>query len=133
MFHGHVRAQKLIELPPVIVVGMDPEDSKFGPPVHGLLVNAEPIGHLFPVQHSPLTKPIISRTQAIGVREIGYVLGRKAVVRPAWTCRCFRVKPSLIEDAGDFGIDMVVEQSINELPISAGVLICCADDFGSSL
>jgi hypothetical protein len=77
-------------------------------------VNAQTIGHLLPVQHSPLTKPIIARTQAIGVHEIGYVLGRKAVSRSAWSRGCSRAKPSLIEHGSDFGIDMVVEQSINQ-------------------
>ena len=77
-------------------------------------MNAQTIGHLLLVQHSPLTKPIIARTQAIGVHEIGYVLGRKAVSRSAWSRGCSRAKPSLIEDGGDFGIDMVVEQFIDQ-------------------
>ena len=60
MFQGYVRAQKLIELPSVVVVGVCSEESKFRPSIHGLLVNAQTIGHLFPIQHSLLAKPIIA-------------------------------------------------------------------------
>src|SRR5580658_7407407 len=114
VFQGYVRARKLIELPSVVVVGMRSEESNFRPPVQSLLVNAQTIGHLLLVQHSPLTKSIIARTQAICVHEIGYVLRRKAVSRSAWSRGCSRAKPSLIKDGGDFGIDMFVEQSINQ-------------------
>ena len=98
----------------MVVVGVRSDDSKLRPPVHGLLVNTQMIGHLLLVQHSSLTKPIIARTQAIGVHEIGYVLGRKAIRSSAWSRGCSRAKPSLIEGGGDFGIDMIVEQSINQ-------------------
>ena len=106
--------RKLVEFPSVVVVEVRSEDSEFRPPVHGLLVDAQTIGHFFPVQHSPLTKPIIARTQAIGVHEIGYVLRRKAVSRSAWSGGCAGTKPALIEHGGDFGVDVLVEQLVNQ-------------------
>ena len=40
-----------------------------------------PICHLLLVQHSSLAKPIIARAEAVGVHEIRYALGRKAISR----------------------------------------------------
>src|SRR5437764_6906738 len=77
-------------------------------------MDTEAVRHLLLVQHSALAKPIIARRQAIGMHEIGYVLGRKALSRSAWSRGCSRAKLSLIEDGGDLGIDMVVEQCIHQ-------------------
>ena len=99
----------------MVVIEMRSDESIFRPPIDRLLVNAETICHLLLVQHSALAKPIIARAQAVGVHEIGYVLGRKAVSRSAWSRGCARTKPSLVEYGGDFGVNVVVEQLINQL------------------
>ena len=81
MFDRHVRPRKLVELPSVVVVEVRSEKPIFRPPVDRLLVDTEAICHLLLVQHSALTKPIIARTEAIGMHQIRHVLGRKAIRR----------------------------------------------------
>jgi hypothetical protein len=87
----------------------------FRPPIDRLFMDTEAICHLSLVQHSALAKPIIARAEAVGVREIGYVLGRKAVSRSARSRGCARTKPSLVEYGGDLGVNVVIEQLIDQL------------------
>ena len=58
------------------------DDPTFRPPIDRLLMNTEAISHFFLVQHSALTKPIIARTKAVGVHEIGYGLTENRSARP---------------------------------------------------
>ena len=109
MFRRRIRPRGLVELPSVIIIEMRFDEPMFRPPIDRLLMNTEATCHFFLVQHSALTKPVIARTKAIGVHEIGYVLGRKAVIRSARSRGCARTKPSLVEYGGDLGVNVVVE------------------------
>ena len=114
MFCRDVRPRKLVELPSVVVVEVCFDDSMFRPPVDGLLVDAEAIRHLLLVQHSPLAKPIIARTEAIGMHEIRYVLGRKAISPSPRSRGCAWAEPSLVEHICDFRVDVRVEQLVDQ-------------------
>jgi hypothetical protein len=49
------------------------------------------------------------------MHEIGYVLGRKAVLRSTRSRGCARTKPSLVEYGGDLGVNVVVEQLVDQM------------------
>ena len=79
MFRWRVRPRRLVEPPSVVIIEMRSDEPMFRPPIDRLLMDTEATCHFPPVQHSALAKPIIARAKAVGVHEIGYVLGRKAV------------------------------------------------------
>ena len=115
MFRRRVRPWRLVELPSVVIIEMCFDEPMFRPPIDRLLMNAEAVCHFFLVQHSALAKPIIARTKAVGVHEIGYVFGRKAVIRSARSRGCARTTPSLVEYGGDLGVNVVIEQLVDQL------------------
>ena len=99
----------------MVIIEMGFDEPVFRPPVDRLLMNTEAVCHFFLVQHSALAKPIIARPKAVGVHQIGYVFGRKLVIRSARPRGCAWTKPSLFEYGGDLGVNVVIEQLVDQL------------------
>jgi len=99
----------------MVIIEMRFDEPMFRPPIDRLLMNTEANRHFFLGQHSALAKPIITRTKAVGVHEIGYVLGREAVSRSARPRGCARTKPSLVEYGSDLGVYVVIKQLVDQL------------------
>jgi hypothetical protein len=66
-------------------------------------------------QHTAVAKPVVARAQRVSMDEVGDVLRCEASVAAPRSGRSAGMKLLLIENVGDFGIDLVVEEFVDEL------------------
>jgi len=98
----------------VPVVGMAGDEAILGPPGEGLLMNVETRRRFLFRQHSSLPQAIMARSKLILVDEIGDPQRREAGIL-ATAARSFaRAVPLPVEDVGDLGIDVIVEEFVDE-------------------
>lgn len=99
----------------VRIVGM-PRDQAISRPVHDrCLVDADAGRRFCRGQHAAVAKSIVARAQRVSMDKEGNAQRGEASVAAPWSSRSARTKPLLVEDAGDFVIDVIVEELVDEL------------------
>ena len=98
----------------VPVVGVAGDEAMFGPSGDCVFVDIETRGRFLFCQHSALSQPVVARAQLVFVDEIGNAQGREAGVVAAASRRLARTISVLVEEFGDLGIDVVVEELVDE-------------------
>ena len=96
------------------VVGVAGDEAMFGPSGDGVLVDIETRGRFLFCQHSTLPQAVIARAQLVLVSEIGNSQGREAGVVATAACGLARTVSLLVEQFCDLGIDVVVEEVIDQ-------------------
>ncbi|MCZ0963715.1 hypothetical protein [Paracoccus benzoatiresistens] len=95
-----------------------------------MLVDIQARGDLLLCQHSAFSQPVIARAQIVLVDDIANVAGGEADVLTAGARGLSRGMPLLIEQFCDLGIDVIIEEPINQFHDAGCVLICSAADLG---
>ena len=108
-----IRCEDLVQVI-VRVVGMPGDEAVFGPPGEGRFVDIEARSRFPFCQHSAIAKSIIARAEAVAVDEIGDPQGREAGIVAAAPRGSSRAKSSLVEEFGDLGIDVFVEELVDQ-------------------
>ena len=82
-------------------------------------------------QHSAVPKSVVARAKRVLMDEIRDAQGGEASIAAPRPRRSAGTKSLLVEDVGDLGIDVIVEELVDELDDDVGgVFTCCADDLG---
>jgi hypothetical protein len=76
-------------------------------------MDIEPICHLLPVQHSSRAKAIIARAKVVGMHEICDAFWSKAI-GPSAARADPPGKTALVEYVGDFRVNVVIEQFVEQ-------------------
>src|SRR5690625_4608762 len=93
---------------------MTGDEAVFGPTGDGVLVDIETRRRFLFRQHSALSQPVIAWTQLVFVDEIGNPFGREAGVVSTAACGLARTISLLVEQLRDLGIDVVIEEFIDQ-------------------
>src|SRR5215469_17601900 len=99
----------------MFVTGVPCDYAVFCPGYECCFVDAEASCSLRCCQHTAVAKPIGARANRVLMDDVFHTQCRKASVAVTRPSRSARSKSLLIEDVGDFGIDVVVEQSVYQL------------------
>src|ERR1700739_2926481 len=94
---------------------MSLKDALFRPADKCEWVNAKAIGGFHFRQHAAFSKSIIARAKRVSMGEISNAQRGETSTAATRSGRPAGTKSLLIEDVGDFGIDMVVEKPIHHL------------------
>jgi len=96
------------------VVGMSDDETVRYPPGQCSFMDSEPRGGLGLRQHSPVSQPVVAGTKAVMKDEIGHSQVGEPRVGLAATRRTARAYPLFVQDVGDLGIDVIVEEPVDE-------------------
>jgi hypothetical protein len=66
-------------------------------------------------QHTAVPKPVVARAKHVLMDDVFHPQSGEASVAAPRPGRSAGTKPLLIEDVGDFGIDVIVEEHFDEL------------------
>ncbi len=96
------------------VVGVSGDETVRHPPGQCRLMDSELRGRLGLRQHSSVSQPVMARTESVMKREVGHSQLGKPRVSLATTRRTARTYPPFVQDVGDLGIDVIVEELVDE-------------------
>ena len=91
------------------------DEAMLGPSGEGVFVDVETRSRFLFCQHSAISQSVIARAQPVVVDEIGDPQGREAGIVAAAPRRSARAISLLVEEFGDLGIDVVVEQLVDQV------------------
>jgi hypothetical protein len=77
-------------------------------------MDSEPRGRFRLRQHSPVSQPVVTRTETVLKSKIGHSQVSESRVGLATTRGTARAYPFFVQDVGDLRIDMIVEELIDE-------------------
>src|SRR5689334_4130469 len=84
------------------------------PPGQCRFMDSEPRSRLGLRQHSSVSQPVVARTEAVPNDEIGHSQIGEPRAGLATTRRTARAYPLFVQDVGDLGIDVIVEEPVEE-------------------
>src|SRR5215472_10739773 len=91
------------------------DDAVFGPTDQSRFVDTHASRGFHFRQHAALSKSIIARAERVSMSKISNAQRCETSAAATRSRRSAGTKSLLIEDAGDFGIDVVVEELIDQL------------------
>src|SRR5215475_2928342 len=106
MLDRQIRIRQLVKVG-VLIVRMPLDDAVFCPADKSQFVDAEASRGFRLRQHTAVTKSIVARAKGIPMDDIGDELRAERNLATTSSGRSAGAKSLLVEDVGDFGIDVV--------------------------
>ena len=97
------------------IVGVPCDDAVFRPADKRCFVDAEASCRFRCRQHAAVAKSVVARAKRVSMDEIGDAQRGETSAAAPRSGRSAGTKSLLIEDVGDFGIDVIVEELVHEL------------------
>jgi len=96
------------------VVGMPRDEAVLDPPDQGTFADPETRRGRLPRQQPSILEPGVTGAEPALVGEIGNPQGGEPRVGLSSPCRTAGTDSSIIQNVGDFGVDVIVEQRVDE-------------------
>ena len=96
------------------IVGVPRDEAVFRPADNGRFVDAEASRRFRFRQHAAVAKSVVARAKRVSMDEIGDAQGGETSAAAPGSGRSAGTKSLLIEDVGDFGVDVIVEELVDE-------------------
>ena len=113
------RGRQLIKIR-VRIVGVPCDHAMFRPVHNRRFMNAEANSSFGCHQHTAVAKPIIARAERVSMDEVGNAQRGEAGMAAPRSSRSAGTKLLLVEDVCDLGIDVVIEELVDELDDHGG-------------
>jgi hypothetical protein len=96
------------------IVGMPCDEAILNPPDESAFADSETRSCLSPRQQSPIPEPVVAGAEAVLIGEIGDPEGGELRVRLTLPRRTAGADSAAVQNVGDFGIDVAVEEHVDE-------------------
>ena len=114
MLGGLVRIWHLVKVC-VRIIGVPRDEAVFRPADDGRFMDAEASSRFCCRQHAAIAKPLVARAKCVSMDEIGDAQGSETSAAAPGSGRSAGTKSLLIENVGDFGVDVIVQEFVYEL------------------
>ena len=96
------------------VIGVPRDEAVFRPADNGRFMDAEASRRFCCRQHAAIAKPLVARAKCVSMDKIGDAQGSETSAAAPRSGRSAGTKSLLIENVGDFGVDVIVQEFVHE-------------------
>ena len=113
MLGGQIRIWHLVKVR-VCIVGVSRDETVFRPADNSRFMDVEASSRLRCRQHAAVAKSVVARAKCVSMDEIDDAPGSETSAAAPRSGRSAGTKSLLIENVGDFGVDVIVLEFVHE-------------------
>ena len=113
MLGGQIRIWHFVQVR-VCIVGVPRDETVFRPADNSRFMDVEASGRFCYRQHAAVAKSVVARAKCLSMDEIGDAQGGETSAAAPGSGRSAGTKSLLIENVGDFGVDVMVQEFVHK-------------------